>query len=403
MHPYRLVTALTPALLAGAAGAQGMGLPSPGMPAQPVPQAPVNTGQTDRFSSVFNPALSAVLDVVGDYVDVDGHSDDSGLDVGLRAFEVGINSWVDPLAWFYAIAVATEEELAIEEAAIHYLGLGPNTTLRVGRFFIDFGRQMQWHPHELRTVERPLPLRTYLGEEAGGDGLQFDHWFGVGDATLVRWSVGAFANLAGEHEHGEEHEGEEEAEVIVPGRKDLDEFNLTARLTAFTELSDSTMLQLGASARAIPEYGLEYESEEVDGLSNVVYGTDLTWTWIDDTGTERWTLGGEYLLSTGDTGAEIDAGAISVFDDSVGGWFAYVDYAWDPFNSAGIQYARTELPSSEDLTQGELEVYYTRLFSEFHRLRLAVGLVDGDEEPDSTRVALQYTAVVGAHNHGINW
>ena len=34
---------------------------------------------------------------------------------------------------------------------------------------------------------------------------------------------------------------------------------------------------------------------------------------------------------------------------------------------------------------------------------LAVGLVDGDEEPDSTRVALQYTAVVGAHNHGINW
>jgi hypothetical protein len=403
MQPFRLATALAPALLAGAAGAQGMGLPSPGMPAQPAPQAPVSTGQTDRFSSVFNPALSAVVDVIGDYVDVDGDSDASGLDVDLRSFEVGINSWVDPLAWFYAIAVATEEGLGIEEAAIHYLGLGPNTTLRVGRFFIDFGRQMQWHPHELRTVERPLPLRTYLGEESGGDGLQFDHWFGAGDATLVRWSVGAFANLAGEHEHGEEHEGEEQPEVIVPGRKDLDEFNLTARLTAFTELSDSTMLQLGASARAIPEYALEYETDEVDGLSNVVYGTDLTWTWIDDTSTKRWTVGGEYLLSTGDTGAEIDAGAISVIDDSVGGWFAYVDYAWDPFNSAGLQYARTELPSSEDITQGELELYYTRMFSEFHRLRLAVALVDGDTEPDSTRVALQYTAVVGAHNHGINW
>ena len=395
---------LAPALLAGVAGAQGVVAPTPGMPAQPPPQSPAATGQTDRFSSVFNPAISAVLDVIGDYVDVEDGADGDGFDLSLRAFELGINSWVDPQAWFYAIGVASEEELAIEEAAVHYLGLGSNTTLRLGRFFIDFGRQMQFHLHELRTVERPLPLRAYLGEESGGDGLQFDHWFGVGDVTIVRWSVGAFASLAGGHEHGEEEAGEE-PEVIVPGRKDLDEFNLTARLTGITELSDASMLQLGASARAIPEFAFEdaASGETVEGLSNAVYGADLTYSWIGETGNRRWTIGGEYLLNTGDTGAEVDQGTLTVLDDTLGGWFAFVDYAWDPFNSAGVQYGRAELPGSGDLLQGELELYYTRLFSEFQRLRLGLAYLDGDEDPDSMRVALQYTAVIGAHSHGINW
>jgi hypothetical protein len=406
MHQLISRIVFTHALLAGAAAAQGAALQTPGMPAQPpIQQATTDSGQTDRFSSVFNPALSAVIDAVFDYVDIDDDSEEDGLDANLRSFELGINAWVDPNAWLYAIGVATEESLGIEEAAVHYLGFGSNTTVRGGRFFIDFGKQMQTHIHELRTLERPLPLRTYLGDEAGGDGLEFDHWFGVGDKTAVRWSVGAFSSLAGGHEHEEEEEEAEEAEVIVPGRKDLDEFNLTARLTGFTEVSTRATLQLGASARAIPEFTLESHEtgEEIDDLSNVVYGADLTYGWTDDTGNRRWTLGGEYLISTGDTGAEIDQGAIVVVDKDVDGWFTFVDYGWDPYNSVGLQFSQAEIPSSVSNTQSEVEAYYTRLFSEFHRLRLGVAYLEGDEDPDSLRVALQYTAVVGAHSHGINW
>src|SRR5207248_2602866 len=74
-------------------------------------------------------------------------------------------------------------------------GLGGQATIRAGRFFMDFGKQMQTHVHELRTIERPLVFRAYLGEEVKGDGVQWDSWTSVGDKTALRWSLGVFNNL----------------------------------------------------------------------------------------------------------------------------------------------------------------------------------------------------------------
>lgn len=405
------------AVLAHFAAAQGAPFQTPGMPSAPAPAAPApqaageDTGQTGRFASVFNPAFSFVVDGVLDYLDSD--AGEEGFDAELRTLELAANSWVDPNAWAYFVAASEDEEVHLEEAAIHFTGLGGNHTLRAGRFFLDFGKQMQVHVHELRTLERPLPLRTYLGDELKGDGIQWDSWTTAGDETAVRWSIGVFADTLAEPEDDFDAAAEPLAEV--ESRKDLEDLNAAARLTAFTDVGESGTLQLGASLRAVPSFDFVYD---VDGtaigsdLSSYVWGLDATYGWASETAERTWTFGGEALVSTGDTGATIDdpdgvpgSGdeSFEVLDDTVAGLYVFADHAWDRFQSAGLQYGRVELPDGDDTEVDEIEAYYTRMFSEFHRLRLVLAVAESDLDDTSTRVALQYTAFVGAHGHGINW
>ena len=407
MHGRTLVAAAAAVAFSAPAWPQGPAFQTPGLPPSTT-QSSQDTGQADRFASVFNPAISFIVDAAFDYIDSDQSAD--GWDASLRVLEATAQSWVDPHAWAYFVAAADEEELTVEEAAIHYTGLGGHSTLRGGRFFVDFGKQMQIHVHELRTLERPVVLRAYLGEEVKGDGLQYDHWFAVGDESVVRWSVGAFSNLLPEELDFPTAEVEQE----IAERKSLGDFNFTARVTGFTDAGESGILQLGASARAIPDYSVTDDANGLteQGLDNEVFGADVTYGWVDETGEKRFTIGGEALVNTGDTGFDLadpdgtpgtGDETLSVLDDSVFGYFGFVDYAWDRFDSAGVQYSAAEIPDAAQSDVAELEVYYSHLFSEFHRVRLVVASIEDDTSEDALRVAVQYTATVGAHGHGINW
>lgn len=410
MSTFIVQRALALAAFSPAVLAQGPVFQTPGMTSVPsnysVPGSSNDSGQANRFSNVFNPAFSFVVDSLVDSIHNSGASED-GERIELRSLEFAAQSWVDPSAWAYFVAVADEENVAIEEAAVHYTGLGGNHTLRAGRFFIDFGKQMQTHVHELRTLERPLVLRTYLGEEVKGDGLQYDGWTGVGDATAVRWSVGAFASLLPESEL---EDGV--PEISVAERKDAGDLNFTARLTAFTDIGTNGVFQAGVSGRFIPDASAELNGSEATGLDSSVYGLDLTYGWTSDDAQRALTTGAEFLLNSGDTSSTIDdAGTpddptddtlLGFDDESQTGWYAFVDWAWNQKHSIGLQYSTVELGA--DLDAAEAEVYYTRLFSEYHRIRLVASSYDTDiEDGDSLRFAIQYTVTVGAHGHGINW
>lgn len=416
-HVLTFSALAVPALVFAArqAHAQGSPFQTPGMPAPsataPRPSAggaQDGASQSSRFDSSFNPAFSFVVDAVGDWKRASGAAKD-GVDLRLRVVELGAQAWVDPNAWAYFVAAADEETVDLEEAAVHYTGLGGNSTLRAGRFFIDFGKQMQVHVHELRTLERPLVLRTYLGEEVKGDGVQWDSWTAAGDETVVRWSLGAFRSLLPESD-----EDPARASSSVADRKDPEDLNFTARLTGFRDVGAHGVLQLGLSARRVSSYALLFEpsGDERTDLDDTVFGCDATYGWTSDTGTQKWTVGGELLLDTGDVGSTIvDVGGdgnpandvIDVANGSRFGWFVFADYAWNPANSAGVQFSALELPQGGGADANEVELYWTKQLSEFHRLRLAVSNLDIDGAPDEQRVALEYTAIVGAHGHGINW
>ena len=396
--------------LAQRAGATSPGAPSGG-----------GVGQTTRFDNEFNPAISLTADVIVDNTSVDDSSDD-GLNIRLRRSDLLLADWIDPSAYAWAtIAYEAEadgeSEFGVEEVAIEYVALPGNFTARGGRFFVDFGKQMQAHIEELRTIDRPLVLREYLGEELGADGLQLDHWTALGDKTLMRWSLGAFNSLAGGHHHHGEEEEEGETEIHVPSRKNADDLSFTGRLTAMTEVGSNSDLQVGVSARLLSDFAFEGEAEggeelELEGLSNIVYGLDLTYGWVNDEGTKSFTVGGEYLIFDGDLSAEVnDNGTagdgsddfIEVFDDSVSGYYAYLDHGFTKQDSAGIQYSMIDEPEEGKTGVSELDIYYTRYLSEFLRLRVGATFVDTDEGEDSTRLAVQLTGFIGPHGHGLNW
>lgn len=367
-------------------------------------------GQTSILNSSFNPAIGVVFDSVLDWTD-DGSSED-GVDASLRTFELTFAADIDPTAWAYSTIVWEEEEVEVEEGAMIFEAFDSNFSIKAGRFFVDFGKQMQVHPHDLRTVDRPLVLRTYLGEELGGDGVQFDDWFAAGDSTAVRYSVGVFGSLLGESE-------EEDAFTPIAfdgDRKEFDELAFTARITAFGDLSSNSQLQGGLSWRGIPSYGfsLEESGSSADDLSNHVLGLDLTWNWMDDTASEIWTAGTEILVSTGDIGAETDDGGtpgdasddtVTALDDEAFGYYVFGDYQWDRFNSAGIQFSSAELAESGLPDAQEIEAYYSHYFSDFHRIRFSLSHLDVDMPgvDDALRFAIQYTGFLGPHSHGVNW
>jgi len=396
--------------------AQGSPFQTPGMPVYAPQGETKDSGQADRFSSVFNPAFSFIADVLFDYENPGDSALDDGFDAKLRVLEFMGNSWVDPNAWAYFVAAADEETLNVEEAAVHYTGLGGNNTIRAGRFFVDFGKQMQVHVHELRTLERPLTLRAFLGEEVKGDGAQWDCWTSVGEKTVVRWSIGAFKSLLPEEDEFPSLDAAGDPLVReVADRKDAGDFNFTARVTGFADVGESGVLQLGASVRDLPKYTLTDDTDGLSqtGLSNQVWGADVTYGWTGETGQNKLTLGGEFLLSKGDTGALVSdpdttpgSGdeTLAVTDDTLTGWFAFGDYAFSRYNSTGIQYSAAELPDGNQTNAVEIEAYFTHWFSEFHRLRLSVITADLDDSgDDDLRVALNYTAVLGAHGHGVSF
>ena len=145
---------------------------------------------------------------------------------------------------------------------------------------------------------------------------------------------------------------------------------------------------------------------EADGLDNTVWGLDATYGWKDNTATKSFTAGLEFLVNSGAVGAELGAApgdAPIVADGTRTGWMLFADHGLDPSNSIGLQISRAELGDEAGSDATEIEAYYTRYFSEFHRIRFGVSTLDIDGEDDSFRAAVQYTFFVGAHGHGVNW
>jgi hypothetical protein len=381
--------------LATPLGAQDNAFTTPGMPVR------ASSGQTDRFSNEFNPALGAVIDAFVDYRDPD--SGEHGFDAELRSFELSINGRIDPNWWAYAVAVASEEDVAVEEAAAHYTGLSSNTTLRFGRFFADFGKQMQAHVHDLPYLDRPGVLAEYLGEELAGVGAQADHWWATGSSSALRASLGVFAELEGGH-HDAEGGG---VEAQLADRRGLGDLAFTARVTQFMDVGEDAVFQWGASARHLADFTFvdEVNTLEAAELSNTVAGVDLTFGIDDESGLSGWTIGGEYLMAIGDVGAEPDGGltALEVFDDEVGGFYAWGERRFDRSNTLGFLVGTFEHPEVETPSDSEYSLYFTRNMTEFARLRLQVTQFDSDEAGDETRVALQLTTFFGTHAHGVNW
>ncbi|MBL6722345.1 MAG: hypothetical protein ISQ08_13125 [Planctomycetes bacterium] len=389
-------------------------LKSPGMPR-------IYWGQTTRFTSAWNPAAGVAFDGSLSFGD-DGEEDGFALD--LNVAELTLQGAIAPDWWGNFALETNSEEVELTESALFYMGLAERTSLRAGKFFIDFGKQMQVHVHDLMTPQRPAVLREYLGTEVPGTGFQLDHWSPIGDETAFRFSLGLFGEmeqhghgfLFGDDGHGHGGEGGDEVEVHLENRRALQDLIVTARATAMTDAGDNGVLQVGASYRSMPDFGFEAKGRtdagaaydfDADGLDSSVLGLDLTYGWNSLDGTRGWTTGAEFLRAEGALAAELDdpnsPTALQVFDGSVQGWFAYADHAWNQQNSVGVMVSAFEHLEDERPEDTELTLYWTHFPTEFARIRFAAVHMDREEGEDAQALMIQLTGYIGAHGHPYNW
>lgn len=130
-------------------------------------------------AQVFNPKISAVVDVFGQLGSAEDE-DELKSGIFLRSLEVGLQASVDPYA--YANLLPALHQHADGEWEAHLCeGYAVITTLpwgispRIGRFRQTFGRINLMHEHVLPWLDYPQVLRRYFGEEGFvGNGLGID-------------------------------------------------------------------------------------------------------------------------------------------------------------------------------------------------------------------------------------
>lgn len=375
-------------------------------PQGPTRRGIADSGQTSIFDSTFNPAISLIGDFVLSATDQSDNFESQN-QFTLRDVELGVVGRVDPLLSYQLYVHFSEGDIELEEAYVLADNWLPgNFSLKAGRFNADFGKLAPVHDHDLPFVDKPQVLQEYLGGSLRGTGLELHHNFSVGEATLLRWSVGVLNDLGGDGHaifgpsagHGHDHD-EEGAEPF--GDRDLENFGFTGRVSALTEVGDDATFQVGASVAHAPEARSFYEVGMATvglDLKRTVVGVDLTFKSIDPQRGNGFTVGVEGLRSI----MEASDDGVTITNTGANGFYGYVEYShntrWS-FGISGGQFEHAE-DSAEDST--DVGVFATHRINEFNRLRLEARQFD-DPGEDFYGVMLQWTVILGSHGHGIDW
>jgi hypothetical protein len=379
---------------------------TPWSPAQPIPLLRAGPAYMNlSFTTLIDFGWSTESDV--------GSLQGGGHDPLQRGFslpntELFLDGAVDP--YFKAAAAIVlkmepeeEVELELEEAYLLTTSLPWNLQLKAGRFFVEFGRQNQQHPHQWAFVDQPVVLTRLLGP----DGLQQNgarlSWL-VPTPFYSELFLGVF-NGQGEtaasfrNDDSAEIHGGEPLERELRGPQDL---LFVPRVATSFDLTDTQTLLLGASAALGP-------NNSGAGAESQLYGADLYWKWrpVDaEAGFPFVSFQSEALYRRYEA-----AGRISVDDplvtlpaETLGDWGFYSQLLWG-FRRGWVAGLRGEFVSADTgAFESELRMDRTRLSpnltwypTEFSKLRLQYNYDHRQGEGDDHSVWLQMEFLLGAH------
>jgi hypothetical protein len=372
--------------------------------------------------SLFNPEISAVIDIIGSY-----SASANNFNITPRDIELMIQANVDQLAHAYVVFNAESEldpwtktdpfgevSLGVEEAAIETTALPYGLGVKAGLFFADFSRLGKVHSHELPFTDRPASLEGILGGETKARGVELSWVPPVGH--YFRFTAGAVDNI-----------GAETAATGLFTTLGGDEENLFANSDhrSFSDLTyygrAATIFELGGNTTL--NVGLDYAYGREQGTRQLA-SADFKLTWLPDAASfNRLEIGGEVLRgkNSGAFGPDaIFAGSPTHGDSTAKGAYIYAQYRigknWEP----GVRYDwfRPECWSQSDSdadgtadgmarstqSQNSLSAYLTYNLSEYNRLRFAVSHINGESgsfngKDDDWLGYLQWTAILGAHKH----
>lgn len=343
-------------------------------------------------NAAYNPPMGAAIDMILRTEDADrGYFD-------FRSAEINLGAPIDPHAKAWLIVNGRPDEVDVEEATIQTTSLPANLTVRGGRIFAPFGRLPHFHDHELPFVDRTPSLDRFIGGESRGDGLEAS-WIAPMD-RFVAATLGAYNRLGAENERATD----------APRR--FDEFTYLANLHTALEFEDH-ILDLGASSAWTPKRSVEADSTVALPAPNsnvtlmntwrLLNGVDLTYRWQPASG-------GVYkgMLA----GVEVFQNTERIFDDAsklpvdrrrAYGGYGFVQVkvgrSWRPGAFADLAQDLNNPKNANTKTFGGFITFNT---TEFHRLRLQYSRQSEREKGRrvDSRIALQWTAIIGYHVHG---
>ena len=346
-----------------------------------------------RSLQALNPEISVNADLFG-HLNKDDVEEENFFP---REFEVSIISNLDPFSRakvFFShhgagaeiapfegagnaeVAEGDEGGFEVEEGYVEWVGLPGGLSLKLGKFFQQFGQLNRWHAHALSFQSRSLPHLAFIGEESLAQSGASLHW-------LV-----PFGGQSGTYETT--------IEVTRSGNEALfgeaGNVSVLGHLNAFWNLSSSTDFDLGLSWI----HGTYLDDENAGNRD--LYGAEMAFTWRPP-GQSRYrglTLRGGVMALSGLP----EAGAPALADERALGWWSAGELRLSQSWLVGGRVDRVENPEDTNETAWVMSPTLTWWQSEYVRLRLEYDVLGRSFVPSNEgRLFLQVTLAMGPHKH----
>jgi hypothetical protein len=353
------------------------------------------------LSQGLNPEIGVAATIQGNLTE--NTADEEGNDtVALKELEVSFAQYVDPYSRLDVTLALNdnleEQNIDIEEAYYSHWALPLDFKGQIGKFRAAIGQQNRMHLHELDTVDYPLVIRNFFGEEG---------WSASG-ARLERmlwnpWNIPVQII-------GEVMRGNEENSFSGVSRRPI--FN--THLNTFFKTSENSELDLGGTVifgdanpyrtvwvddgtgtgTLIEEEFRPAEGQDRYGVQ--VYGADATWKWF--------LPGGEVLKSQSELYVQ-SRGANTSANTNPWGFYSLLDYRFSPRFSTGIRfdYLQPLDIANDNRYSYEVNPYLTFWQSEFASFRLQYrhSKAADPNQKDDNAVFLQANILIGSHKHPV--
>lgn len=349
-------------------------------------------------SSAFAQNLQLINWFAGaDIIGVGNSSDGLASDFVVREFELSAFSQIDYI-WQGNLTMSLHKEPGsteeahpeVHEAFIFSNQLIPRTDIKLGRFFLGFGRLNRFHRHDWAISEAPIYHSEFFGSEAvKDDGIE------VGKLLANDFYLKLTAGITTGNQFKDEHHHDEEEDEEFRSARTPTHY---LRLSTFNEFSTQAGI----------EYALNYVGRtDSEGNKYQYTGVDLIWKnrfakfYKDLLQFEAWT---RKSAEVAEPDNYTDYGA-----------YIYYEKGFDQNHSLGLKFdwykphVHDEEEEEEEHEHGveisdnffELGVVYSYYNSEFMRTRLTLsrskGLMIEEEEVENTKVMLQTIFTIGAH------
>ena len=329
----------------------------------------------------------------------------------IRNAELSLDGAVDPFFKAFANIVYKLEpddttSLELEEAYAQSTSLPGDLQLKAGRYFAEFGRQNNQHPHAWDFVDQPLVMNRMWGSDGlkqNGARLSWlapTPWYteamlgvynGQGDDAYSMRNLGLADSNGVTRMYGHA--------TTARNLRGAGDLLYVPRLMTSFELTDEQTLVLGASAAVGP-------NDTGPSARTEVYGVDAYWKWKPANAGDGWPfvkVQTEVMWRNFDAGPDAGAG---LPEEHLRDWGLYSQVLWGFVRGwvAGLrgEYVTGNAGASADgnLQRGEAERVspnVTYFFSEFSKLRLQYNYTHYSESTDEQAVWAQLEFMIGAH------